>query len=304
MLHRPVLALTSNRQRLAQENPVCGNPETWFDAPAFREQNLYATSFDFFVNWDNETICDEVWIKRISDSNDIATQDAGQLRALITQCDGRDAVDRTFRFLEAQGIREKYMLFRDVPEAAWADGSERVVELNLSACEGGVSHFTAAEIQEKIAALRMRAAHIGQAGLIYSTSSLEGYLSRQPFFWPGDVDTLLFDDRNEARAVIEFKKHTANSRIPFTEQKISNYLSRDILKYKSLALLRDRFQTELFVVYFPIPANIRHVIVEQLVGPPDDLQAGVRVELALPDQHSADSMERFARAFMTTVMGM
>ena len=139
--------------------------------------------------------------------------------------------------------------------------------------------------------------------MIYSTSSLEGYLSRQPYFWPGDADTVLFDENNEVVAIIEFKKHTASSTIPFGEQRITNYLNQDILKYKSLALLRDKFQTPLFVLYYPIPRNIDYIIIEKLDGAADTLYASERYELELPNCRKSDRIRAFANAFITNVLG-
>jgi hypothetical protein len=104
-------------------------------------------------------------------------------------------------------------------------------------------------------------------------------------------------------AIIEFKKHTARSRIPFGEQRITNYLNRDILKYKSLALLRDKFQTDLFVLYYPIPRNIDYIIVEKLDGAADALYASERYELELPNCRRNDRIRAFANAFITNVLG-
>ena len=304
MLRKPVLALTSDRTRMAQINDYCGNPEDWFDSQPFRERNLYATSFDFFVDWEAGNVCDEVWIKRISDSDTIHEQSETELLKLISDCDGREKSNRLYRFMTYQRMIEKYMLFRDVPENQWANGQEKVVELDLSKYKNGsVSQFDVNEIQQKISQLRRRPAPIGNAGLIYSTSSLEGYLSRQPYFWPGDADTVLFDENNDVVAIIEFKKHTASSRIPFDEQRITNYLNQDILKYKSLALLRDKFQTKLFVLYYPIPRNIDYIIIEKLDGVADALYASERYELELPNCRRNDRIRAFANAFITNVLG-
>ena len=303
MLSKPVLALTADRTRRAQINDYCGDPEEWFDSQYFRNYGLYSASFDFFVNWNNETICDEVWIKRISDSDDIHHQTYEELMELIAECDGRDKSNQLFRLFSYHQMIEKYMLFRDVPEREWENGEEKIVELDISRYrQGVVSSYDVYEIQEKIMNLRRRPAPIGNAGLIYSTSTLEGYLSRQPYFWPGDADTVLFNDAYDVEAVIEFKKHTASSRIPFQSQRLSNYLARDILKYKSLALLRDRFNTDLFVLYYPIPANIDYVIVEKIDGNPNGLYATNRLELELPDRRREDCMEAFAEEFVTRVL--
>ena len=132
MLRKPILALTSDRKRIAQTNDYCGNPEDWFDSQPFRERNLYATSFDFFVDWEAGKVCDEVWIKRISDSDTIHEQNETELLKLISDCDGKEKSNRLYRFMTYQRMIEKYMLFRDVPEIQWANGQEKVVELDLS----------------------------------------------------------------------------------------------------------------------------------------------------------------------------
>lgn len=303
MLSKPVLALTADRTRIAQTNDYCGDPENWFDSQYFRNYGLHSATFDFFVNWDDETICDEIWIKRISDSDNIHSETHAELMRLIAECDGRDKLNHLFRFFAYQRMIVKYMLFRDVPEREWENGEEKVIELDISRYrQEVVSRYDASEIQDKIRNLRRSPAPIGNAGLIYSTSSLEGYLSRQPYFWPGDVDTVLYNDNNDVEAIIEFKKHTANSRIPFNNQRIANYLTRDILKYKSLALLRDRFNTDLYVLYYPIPANIDYVIVEKIDGNPDGLYATDRIELELPNRRSAERMAAFAERFVARVL--
>lgn len=305
MLSKPILALTRDRSKKAQINDFCGDPAEWFDTEYFREHNLNATSFDFFVDWEKEIVCDEIWIKRISDSEQIQEQNEKELMDLISLCDGKENANRLYSFLSYQRMIEKYMLFRDVPEEYWENGDEKVVELDLSRYTSSrslISHFNAEEIQEKIRELRKRPASIGEAGLNYSTSYLEGYLSRKPFFWPGDVDTLLYDDNNKVIAVVEFKKHTASSKIPFASQGITNYLKKDILKYKSLALLRDKFETDLFVLYYPIPSNIKYVIIEKIEGNPDSLHASRRIELDLPNRRLSDSMKNFAERFITDVL--
>ena len=303
MLSKPTPALTANRRIKAQENRYCGNPDDWFDSPYFTDRGIYAASFDFFVNWRTETICDEVWIKRLSDTAEIQNQSAEELQKLIFDCDGQEKTVRLNRFLSSHNMIEKYMLFRDVPEQDWADGKEKVVELDYSHFgRGAVSYFNAQEIQNKIKALRILPAAIGSAGLRYSTSSLEGYLSKQPYFWPGDADTLLYDGSNHVRAILEFKKHTARSTIPFKDQKLSNYIERDKLKYKSLALLRDRFRTNLFVLYYPIQDDLRYIIVEKVAGNPDDLHAGSRYELKLPYIKGEYSMKAFTRKFIENVL--
>ena len=87
------------------------------------------------------------------------------------------------------------------------------------------------------------------------------------------------------------------------DQKLENYLSADILKYKSLALLRDRFCTRLFVVYYPIPKDIDYIIVEEVNGTPDHLFAGRRMTYRLPVKRDAKKMDNFAKEFIGEVLG-
>lgn len=303
MLSKPILALTADRTQKAQINRCCGDPEEWFNSRFFREYNIYATSFDFFVNWENESICNEVWIKRISDSDSINNQSGDELLKLISDCDGKDKSNSLYYFLAYQKLTEKYMLFRDVPESRWEKGEEKIVELEVQGNGNSVvSKLTINEIQTKISELRKKPASIGNAGLRYSTSSLEGYLSRKTYFWPGDVDTVLYNGNNEVIALIEFKKHTANSKIPFQKQKITNYLNSDILKYKSLALLRERFNTNLYTLYYPIPSDISYVIIEKIEGVPDKLYATDRFELALPNINRDDTLKEFTDDFVANVL--
>ncbi|MCM1176105.1 MAG: hypothetical protein NC341_13830 [Blautia sp.] len=309
MLRKPVLAHREDRRKAAQINPLCGDPEGWFDSVFFREKGLYAASFDFFVNWEKESVCDEVWIKRISDSEEIQQMEEDELTKLISDCDGIEKSRSLYFFLRYHGMREKYMLFRDVPESLWSSGQEKVVELDLTKYrKGSISYLNAEEIQDRIEKLRIKPASLGKDGLRYATSYLEGYLSEKPFFWPGDVDTILYDRNNRVAAVIEFKKYTADSTISFERQGIHNYRKKDYQKYKSLALLRDRFQTGLFVIYYPVPGNIDYIIVEELEGTPtwktpSLLHAVSRTELALPLINRPDRMREFAGEFMDRVIG-
>ena len=151
MLSKPVLAKTNNRNIRAQLNDFCGDPEEWFDTTYFNDEGIYATSFDFFVNWETETICDEVWIKRISDSDQIYEQSEAQLLEMIAECDGREKSNRLFRFLLHQNMIEKYMLFRNVSEERWANGDEKVVEIDMSKYQhDSISKYDSSQIQEKI----------------------------------------------------------------------------------------------------------------------------------------------------------
>ena len=74
------------------------------------------------------------------------------------------------------------------------------------------------------------------------------------------------------------------------------------MKYKSLALLRERLHTDLFVLYYPIQEEIPYMIIEKLDGPADALFASERYEIPLPNYRKADQMRAFADQFITDVL--
>lgn len=302
MLSKPVLAKRDNRNIVAPINTYCGDPEEWFQTDSFAKKKIHAASFDFFVDWSTEKICDEVWIKRISDSDDIYNKNEAELIEMISDHEGRDKARALNYFLRVNKMHEKYMLFRDVPEKEWETRNEKVVELDLSKYKkGSVSYADVVQLEEEIRNFRKIPASIGKAGLVYSTSSLEGYMSKRNYFWPGDVDTLLFDDANNVVALIEFKKHTSASKIPFENQGISNYGVKDKLKYKSLALLRDRFCSSLYVIYYPIPSNISYMILERIEGNPNNLWSKWKKKIKLPNIRSEIEMEEFSDNFLSAI---
>lgn len=300
MLHRPFYAnFNVCPAKRAPENQSAGNPEDWFQSAGFRERGIHAASFDFFVDWQKKRVCDEVWIKRISDSDDIFAKTAEELRDAIAECDGRDDCNTLYQFFQYHNITQKYMLFRNFPQEYWEAGSERVIQLDLSQGKKGPACFlSVTDVQDQIARFRKTAVPIGRAGMKYAPSSLECFLSKKSFFWPGDCDMLLFDESKRVLAVVEFKKHTHWSRIPFADQKISNYVKRDLLKYKSLGLLRDKFQTKLFVLYYSVEPENDYILLEELTGPYYDLREAHIQRLDLPKKDDAASQARFAEAFL------
>lgn len=302
MLNKPVLAKRVDRNIVAPINTYCGDPEEWFQTDSFKKKKIYAASFDFFVDWNAEEICDEVWIKRISDSDDIYSKSEAELIEMVGNYEGKDKAGALNYFLRVWGMHEKYMLFCDVPEHEWATGRAKVVELDMAKYKkGAVSYADAVQLEEEIKNFRKIPASIGKAGLIYSTSSLEGYMSTRSYFWPGDADTVLFDDANNVLALLEFKKHTSASKIPFEKQGISNYSKKDKLKYKSLALLRDRFYASLYVIYYPIPPDIPYMILERVEGSPNNLWPKWKTRIKLPNIRSDAEMEEFSVNFLNAI---
>lgn len=283
----------------ARENEISGNPESWFRSESFLSRGIHVASFDFFVNWKERSVCNEVWIKRVSDSDDIFTKTAKELRDSISACDGKDDCNNLYSFFRHHGITQKYMLFRDIPLAQWETDSEHIVQLDLSLLsDDSISYLSVNDIQNQIKELRHKSVPIGKSGLKYATSSLETHLSHKPYFWPGDCDVLLYDKNNDVLAIVEIKKHTKSSKIDFQDQNISNYVDRDQLKYKSLGLLQSKFSTKLFVLYYSVEPEHDYILLEELTGPYYALQQKHIQRIALPQKDNSDSLEHFAELFL------
>lgn len=59
----PVLALCSDRTRRARENPELASPDFWLRRILADTDQLCAISFDFFINWQNNRLDRELWLK-------------------------------------------------------------------------------------------------------------------------------------------------------------------------------------------------------------------------------------------------
>ncbi|MDZ7362714.1 MAG: hypothetical protein ONB46_18600 [candidate division KSB1 bacterium] len=149
---------------------------------------------------------------------------------------------------------------------------------------------------QRIRKLRGDRVPLGPGGLVYSTSSLECFLSKTADFWPGDADAVLVDGKNLARAILEFKKHNLDT--PIENQTLQNYRDRDKLKYQSLGLLHDRLQAAatlpILLVYYPTQSHIKNVKIERLAGPYDALHVVDAHVSELPRRSAADSFCRFS----------
>lgn len=283
----------------ARENEISGNPEAWFRSQGFQNRGIHVASFDFFVNWKGPNVCSEVWIKRVSDSDDIFTKTAKELRDSISACDGKDDCNHLYSFFRHHGLTQKYMIFRNIPLKHWETNDERIVQLDLSLLtDDSISYLSVNDIQNQIRALRQTSVPIGKAGLKYATSSLETYLSRKPYFWPGDCDILLYDMQNKVLAIVEIKKHTKSSHIAFCDQNIANYIDRDRLKYQSLGLLQAKFGTRLFVLYYSVEPEHDYVILEELAGQYHTLRQQSIHRIPLPQKDHTASLEQFAASFL------
>jgi hypothetical protein len=296
MLRQPVLAKCGDRRLTAKINPLAGEPQEWLNTSVLKQRQLQVLSFDFFVNWPRRSIADEIWIKRLvrEEVSPWPVLDPQILMNWIEQVDSPETVQAFQSFCRAQRFRSHYFLFKDATR--WEADPQAVVEVEITAPSRLPVVTKPSELRQRIRKLRGGSVPIGPGGLIYSTSSLECFLSKTADFWPGDADAILVDEKNLARAILEFKKHNLDA--PIEKQSLLNYRDRDKLKYQSLGLLRDRLQTAanlpILMVYYPTQLHIKNVKIERLAGPFDALQV-VEAHLSeLPRRSAPDSFHRFA----------
>ncbi|MBE6012846.1 MAG: hypothetical protein E7234_09850 [Lachnospiraceae bacterium] len=298
MLKMPYLARSDNRAILARENKIYGNPYQWFDTSYFKAQGIYTLSFDFFINWRKNCVADEIWVKRLTfEPERFLSLGCSEVLEEITEIDSKDCLRRLYKFSKAFDFIAKYMIIPDIPGECWRDFKNKVLSFDLSHTtkeqyasnsRQTISLLNANEIQEVIKRLRKEAKSIGAAGLIYATSSLESYLSSKPYFWPGDVDIVLTDKEGSyVYGIIEIKKHTKASKIPFHNQTIHNYLKKDNQKYASLDMLRKRLSCKFFMLFYSVEPEDRNFIVEEIEEETFNILS--RKQYAMPLQHELQS---------------
>lgn len=267
VISQPVHALSTNRKQLSKINPILGEPNKWFSHRMLNSFSLNGISFDFFINWTNNTCQNEVWIKRISSLpiDELEKLSNEELTQLLN--DAEDHPQEMCRFTQHYSLALYYMIFRDVVD--WLEPHEKI--LRAEACPEGISRTYSANIrqlQKKIQDLSGGPIKIGSKGLTYSTSGLEGFLSHTDAAWPGDVDTILYDDKSvDILAILEFKKH--NLKEPIQEQGLSKYYPRpDGRKYDRLALLKEHLGNNfpLIVIYYPTNPNETTIKLEWVEG--------------------------------------
>lgn len=284
MLCKPYLARSDNRWIQPKAHPFSGGPEDWFSDVALSHTGLQGISFDFFINWTTGMLSPAFWIKRIvkQDFQPWPTPDAALWQRLLEQCDGPEYLQRLAAFAHRYGVSLTCQLFKD--SYHWVDQMP-LVSARLDA-DGGVLQAqikTVSALKVEIRALSGGPVQIGSKGLIYSTSTLESYLSHTDALWPGDADLILVDEQGAPAALLEFKKHTLET--PMSAQRLSNYYPRpDGRKYDRLAILRDFLSPDLplVVVYYPTRPTHHTVVLERVEGAAGALESTLRQEVPLP----------------------
>lgn len=291
MLTKPKLAKSTDRTVLPKSHPTAGDPELWFSNRLLAEYECFGISFDFFIDWSDETVSPEVWVKRIATSNeDLSDLSEEAIYKLIIACDGKDELQQAAAFLHSHNLEFKYLLFAESND--WNKYPAPIVEVTID--ENGdvtaVEQISLNELRNKIKRLSGGPVRVGTKGLNYSTSSLEAYLSLTDSLYPGDLDQIIINDEGEAIAILEYKKHTLDT--PIENQALKNYYpSPDRRKYDRIAILRDYIDESLpiVVVYYPTKTHIKSVKLELLQGVKGQLSTKKTKLVTLPTKGSKAS---------------
>lgn len=286
----PVLALCSDRRKLAPENPVIPGPSVWFSEKNIAKFGLTSLSFDFFINWGSRKLDREVWLKcpinlaavrdwkLLSDEDIIgALKEDEKFRRIVNFAGKNSCTASAIIFDDQQdwSIESAGLIFAHWPENEHSGQGLRI------------SNIRRAEIEEIIRAKSGGPVTIGSKGLIYGTSRLECTMSQTTALWPGDVDLVLCDKKTlQPIAILEFKKHTQSSKIPFADQRLLNYYPwPDGRKYDRLALLSHQLvpgkQVPVFVLYYSTDPAQLNVLVEEINGAVGALKGGSITSIAI-----------------------
>lgn len=285
MLNKPVLAKSSNRSIKPKRHPL-GSPEDWLSEDLLKQKRVCGISFDFFVNWQERTISNEIWIKRIVDSGfSRATKEL--INEKIIEVDGSFFLHNIAKFSDIHNLKLIYHLFKENPN--WKD-NDTIVKCKIDSL-GRISKVkveSISDLKSNIRELSGGPLRIGSKGLIYSTSTLESYLSHTDAPWPGDLDLLLVDLSGKCLGILEFKKH--NLTTPINEQRLSNYYPRpDGRKYDRLALFRDFIDPNLplIVIYYPTKPHFQSIKLEKISGPSGNLYSSNEMIIDIPTNNTS-----------------
>ena len=306
MLNKPILARCDNRTRRANTHPFSGEPEEWVADTYLERHSLEGFTFDFFVNWSNYSISNQLWIKRVvaRTFNPWPITSSDDISNAIYQCDGEEKVRQLCRFANKYSLSCYYFLFKESPNSQRPPAPIIEVKFDGSGSVVDVQEVELSILMSQIRRLAGGPVRVGPKGLFYGLTTLECFLSKTDAAWPGDADLVLVDSNFTPRAIIEFKKDTRGN--PISREGLSNYYPRpDGRKYNRLALFRD-YLTEgagtlpIVVLYYSVIQSTRQVKLECIDGAARRLKA-THSELV---PHPNVNDEGSCRDFVASLLGI
>lgn len=274
-------------------------PDVWFSDDYISQFGLTGISFDFFINWISGGLDREVWLKR--PINPAAIHDWGLLQDqdVIRALRADNKFKHLVNFAGKNFCTASAIIFDDLQD--WSHESAGLIYASwpkdANSGQGlRIKRITRAEIEETIRVKSGGAITIGSKGLIYGTSRLECAMSKTNALWPGDADLVLCDNQSlEPIAILEFKKHTKNSKRSFGDQCLSNYYPwPDGRKYDRLALLSHQLfpgkQIPFFALYYSTSPTELSVLVEPIQGMAGSLKGDGIASIAIDPTNLAQGL--------------
>lgn len=306
-LSKPVLARCDNRNLYARKHPSSGDPEDWLADTYLKSYGLIGLTFDFFVNWDEGSVPNELWIKRIvnEDYTPWPMEHGGDVQNAIYQCDGEEKVRQLCRFADRHDLTCHYLLFKE--SSNFGVRPEPIVEVEYDG-NGNVAHIRNVQLPnliDRIQKLRGGPFYTNKR-LIYGRTSLDCYLyNNTAAMLPGDADLVLVDSSFTPRVIIEFKKDTIGT--PISSETLSKYYQSDPKKYDSFAYFRDRLLTNdpstlpTIVLYYSVKPDASQVKLERIEGTQRRLRATNSMLLPLPNSSNEASCRILIEALLKMI---
>ena len=302
-LSKPVLARCDDRSVIARKHPSSGDPEEWLADTYLKPYDLFGLTFDFYVDWNNRSIPNELWIKRIvnDDYTPWPMEDASDVPSEIYRCDGEEKVRQLCRFAHTHNFTCHYFLFKE--SLYLFARREHVVEVGFDG-NGTVVHIRKVNLpnlKDRIRQLRGGPFSTTKT-LNYGQTALDCYLYHNTdVMLPGDADLVLVDSNYTPRAIVEFKKDTIGA--PISDETLSKYYRSDPYKYDSFSYFRDRFTNDpstlpIVVLYYSVKPATRQVKLERIEGTARKLRATNSKLVPLPNARNARSCRDFVASLI------
>lgn len=247
---RPVQALCADRRQVT----MGVDPLQWI-VPAL-PPGWSVRSFHFFVDWSMTplSVGTEIWLTRllVPDPGTACDQLAeSDVMAAFVQSGASEELLALARLCDRYGHVAIGVVLPEVPSAAVSDQTPVWLVTVQNGQDLVIRRCGLAELRQQIRQNSGGPVHVGAKGLTYGTSAVECYLSRSDSAYPGDADAVLVDANDNARFVIEFKKHTVNA--PIGDHLASRYYPvPDGRKYQRLYALVSTLQRRTPAVGFSV----------------------------------------------------
>lgn len=298
----PRLALSTDRTQVAKSNPLRGGPDDWLRSDVLSTQGAKGIQFDFFVNWANLQIDHRIWVKRVAVRDRTASAtDTSVASVAAALAPWKSEVDAVAAFAAKYQFEERWVIIPEWWDWTAPEARMKAKVLFATVEAGNVAHVQAVDIPSLESEIAVRSGQrfkIGK-GLIYSTSGLEGMLSRGETPWPGDADLVLLDSSsNKTLGVVEYKKHTLATDIRPTFS--DYYPGPDSRRWDRLAILAQHLDAPLYCLYYSVKPNESRTYLQRIGGQPGALVPAPALAIEAPGS-TDETRHAYAAAVLETV---